>query len=69
MLRLREAPPAGEVAGLALALGLPRAVAAIGWQRGLRDAAAWQLWRESDPAFKPMLDSARAERTALPSSS
>jgi len=27
------------------------------------------LWRESDPAFKPMLDSARAERTALPSSS
>jgi tetratricopeptide (TPR) repeat protein len=27
------------------------------------------LWRESDPAFKPMLDSARAERTALPSPS
>lgn len=49
-LRLREAPPAGEVEELARALGLPRAVAALAWQRGLRDAAGWQLWRESDPA-------------------
>jgi single-stranded-DNA-specific exonuclease len=49
-LRLREAPPAGEVERLAAALELPVAVAALAWQRGLRDAAAWRLWRDSDPA-------------------
>lgn len=50
ILRLREAPPAAELERLAAELALPCAVAALAWQRGLRDAAAWRLWRESDPA-------------------
>lgn len=50
ILRLRQAPPAAELERLAAELALPRAVAVLAWQRGLRDAAAWQLWRESDPA-------------------
>ncbi|MBM4117743.1 hypothetical protein FJ251_08365 [bacterium] len=48
--RLRAAPAAAEVDRLAAALELPRAVAVLAWQRGLRDAAAWHHWRESDPA-------------------
>ncbi len=50
MIRLREAPPADERRRLAGELGLPEAVAALAWQRDLRDMAAWRDWQDQDPA-------------------
>jgi len=48
LIRLREAPPDGERARLAAELGLPTAVAALAWQRGLRSLSDWGKWREQD---------------------
>lgn len=49
-IRLREAPPADERTRLAAELGLPPAVAALAWQRGLRSLTDWGKWREQDAA-------------------
>jgi single-stranded-DNA-specific exonuclease len=50
MIRLREAPPEAERRRLAGELAQPEAVAALAWQRELRDLAAWRQWLDQDPA-------------------
>ncbi len=55
--RLSEPAPASERRRIAEELGLPEPVAALAWQRGLRDSASWSDWRRFDPAEQhdPML--------------
>ncbi len=50
MIRLREAPSEAERRRLAAELGLPGAVAALAWQRELRDLSTWRQWLDQDPA-------------------
>ncbi|MBN2171414.1 MAG: single-stranded-DNA-specific exonuclease RecJ [Candidatus Krumholzibacteriota bacterium] len=63
-IRLREQPSDAERERLAADLGLHPAVAALAWQRGCRDRAAWEALQDGDarhqhdPALLPDMDRA-----------
>ena len=62
--RIREQPPAGELAELAGSLNLPVSIAALAWQRGIRTRAEWDAFSSHasldlhDPHLLPDMDKA-----------